>query len=64
MKLEFDNHIHNIDELIAQLESLKIDALNNMRTNFKEFKEVFIKDYHSLRITINYLKEMKKNGTN
>lgn len=64
MKLEFDNHIHNIDELIEQLESLKIDAFKNMRSSFKDYRDVFVKDYHSLRIVINLLKEMKTNGEN
>lgn len=62
MKLEFDNHIQNIDELIEQLESLKIDAFKSMRSSFKEYREVFVKDHHALRIVINLLKEMKENG--
>ena len=52
--LEFDNYIHNIDELILQLESLKFEALQYMPQD-----EVFQKDFHSLRIVISYLKELK-----
>lgn len=52
---EFDNHINNLEELIQQLESLKQDARSNMPQD-----EVFVKDYHALRITINYLREVLK----
>lgn len=62
MPLEFDNHIQNIDELIKQLESLKEEAIYMMRAPHSD--EVFKKDFHALKITIRYLKEMKANGEN
>lgn len=52
---EFDNHINDVEQLIQQLESLKQDALSNMTQD-----EVFVKDYHALRITINFLREVLK----
>lgn len=57
--LEFDNHISNIQELIKQLESLKDEALYMMKAPYHD--EVFIKDFHALKITINFLKEIEKN---
>lgn len=53
-KLDFDNHIADLDELIKQLESLKAEAMEWMPQD-----EIFAKDYHALRIVVRYLKEIK-----
>ena len=58
INLEFDNHIKNIDELMTQLESLKDEAFLMMRT--PNHDEIFVKDYHALKITINFLIEYLK----
>lgn len=52
---EFDNYIRNIDDLLKQLDSLKDEALYMMPSD-----EVFQKDFHALRITINFIKELKE----
>lgn len=56
---EFDNHIMSIDDLIYQLESLKFESRLNMPLG-----DIFVKDYHALRIVINfinyYIKEVFK----
>lgn len=57
-KIEFDNHITNIDELIQQLESLKDEAIYMMRT--PNVDEVFSKDFHALSIVIRFLEEVIK----
>ena len=64
-QLNFDNHISNIDELLIQLKSLKEEAFINMRSfpnDYRDYREIFIKDFYALKITINYLEEMKLNG--
>ena len=53
--IEFDNHIKNFDELIKQLESLKDEAIYMMKAPYHD--EVFIKDFHALKIAINFLRE-------
>ena len=58
-RIEFDNHISNMQELIKQLESLKEEAIYMMKAPYHD--EVFIKDFHALKITINFLKEVEKN---
>lgn len=57
--IEYDNIIKNKTQLLKQLESLKKDAIYNMRSS--EFmRDVYQKDLHALRIVINYIKEIKK----
>ena len=56
-KIEYDLVIKNKTELLKQLESLKSDAIENMRS-FRD--DVFIKDVHALRIAIRYIKENVK----
>ena len=53
----FDNHIKDYDELINQLESLKKDAMLNMKDLGGE---IFQKDFHALKIAIKIIKEMAK----
>ncbi len=57
--LEFDNHIKDKDDLISQLESLKAEAMHSMMNALDDFRDVFVRDYHALRIVINYIKEVK-----
>ena len=52
-KIEYDNIIKNKDELIAQLESLKEEALYMLKN--PNHDEVFQRDLHALRIVINML---------
>lgn len=52
---DFDNYIRNVDDLLKQLDSLKDEALYMMPSD-----EVFQKDFHALRITINFIKELKE----
>ena len=51
---DFDNFIKNKDELIEQLESLKEEAKYMMKCDI-----IFQKDFHALKIVINYLKNQK-----
>lgn len=51
---DFDNFIKNKDELIKQLESLKEEAKYMMKCDI-----IFQKDFHALKIVINYLKNEK-----
>lgn len=57
-KLEFDNHIKNIDELITQLKSLKDEAFLMMRN--PNHDEIFVKDYHAIKIILSFLKKYSK----
>ena len=57
-KLEFDNIIKNKNELIAQLESLKEEAVVMLRGTHEE---IFQKDLHALRIILRAL-ETEKGG--
>ena len=58
-KIEYDNIIENKTQLLKQLESIKQDAIENMR-NSLYLKEIFQMDVHALRIVINYIKENVK----
>lgn len=58
-KIEYDNIIENKTQLLKQLESLKKDAISNMRNSYY-LDDVFAKDVHALRIVINYIKENVK----
>lgn len=53
-QLVFDNNIKNIEELIKQLESIKIDAERIMG-----LEPSYEKDFYALKITINFLNEIK-----
>lgn len=55
--MKYDNVIKNKSELLKQLNSLKADAIENMRSMPADFKEVFQKDVHALRIVIRMVKE-------
>lgn len=58
--IEYDNIIKDKAELIKQLESLKQDALENVRSMpTDDLKEVFQKDLHALRIVIRHIKSLK-----
>ena len=58
--IEYDNIIKDKAELIKQLESLKQDALENVRSMpTDDLKEVFKKDLHALRIVIRHIKSLK-----
>jgi hypothetical protein len=57
--IEYDNIIKDKAELIKQLESLKYDALENVRSMPDEEKEIFQKDLHALRIVIKHIKSLK-----
>lgn len=58
--IEYDNIIKDKEELIKQLESLKQDALENMRSMpTDDLKAVFQKDLHALRIVIRHIKSLK-----
>lgn len=57
--IEYDNIIKNKEELIKQLESLKYDALENVRSMPDDLKEIFQKDLHALRIVIRHIKSLK-----
>ena len=52
-KIEYDNIIENKDELVAQLESLKEEAIYMLKN--PNHDEVFQRDLHALRIVINML---------
>ena len=58
-KIEYYNIIENKTQLLKQLESIKQDAIENMR-NSLYLKEIFQMDVHALRIVINYIKENVK----
>jgi len=57
--IEYDNIIKDKAELIKQLESLKYDALENVRSMPTEEKELFQKDLHALRIVIRHIKSLE-----
>lgn len=57
--IEYDNIIKDKAELIKQLESLKQDALLNMREMPYDLKEIYQKDAHALRIVINHIKSLE-----
>ena len=57
--IEYDNIIKDKAELIKQLESLKYDALENVRSMPDEEKELFQKDLHALRIVIRHIKSLE-----
>lgn len=58
--IEYDNIIKDKAELIKQLESLKQDAIENVRSMpTDDLKEVFQKDLHALRIVIRHIKSLK-----
>ena len=57
--IECDNIIKDKEELIKQLESLKYDALENVRSMPDEEKELFQKDLHALRIVIRHIKSLE-----
>lgn len=57
--IEYDNIIKDKEELIKQLESLKYDALENVRSMPDDLKEIFQKDLHALRIVIKHIKSLK-----
>lgn len=58
--IEYDNIIKDKAELIKQLESLKQDAIENVRSMpTDDLKEVFQKDLHALRIVISHIKALK-----
>jgi hypothetical protein len=57
--IEYDNIIKDKEELIKQLESLKYDALENVRSMPDEEKELFQKDLHALRIVIRHIKSLE-----
>ena len=58
--IEYDNIIKDKAELIKQLNSLKADALENMRSMpTDDLKAVFQKDLHALRIVIRHIKSLK-----
>ena len=57
--IEYDNIIKDKAELIKQLESLKYDALENVRRMPNELKEIFQKDLHALRIVIRHIKSLE-----
>lgn len=51
--------IHNAEELIKQLESLREDAKINMHNGLKE--EIFYKDFNALTIAIDIIKKGANN---
>ena len=55
VQLEYDNIIHNKDELLKQLESLKQESIIMLRSMMD--CDVFQKDLHALRIVIKYIKD-------
>ena len=55
-RIEYDNIIKDKIELLKQLESLKQDALENLKSMPNELKEIFQKDVHALKIVIDTLK--------
>ena len=57
--IEYDNIIKDKEELIKQLESLKYDALENVRSMPDEEKELLKKDLHALRIVIRHIKSLE-----
>lgn len=57
--IEYDNIIKDKAELIKQLESLKQDALENVRSMPDDLKGIFQKDLHALRIVIRHIKSLK-----
>lgn len=57
--IEYDNVIKDKEELIKQLESLKQDALENVRSMPDDLKGIFQKDLHALRIVIRHIKSLK-----
>lgn len=63
IKLEYDNHIKDIYDLINQLKSLQQDALAQIKCPCNLGEEVFVKDYYALGIVIRYLKEVEKCDT-
>ena len=56
--IEYDNIIKDKEELIKQLESLKQDALLNMREMPYDLKAIYQKDVHALRIVIRHIKSL------
>lgn len=56
--MKYDNIIKSKSELLKQLNSLKADAIETMRSMpTDDLKEVFQKDLHALRIVIRMVKE-------
>lgn len=49
--------IHNKEELIKQLESLREDAKFNMHNELHEI--IFYRDFNALTVAINIIKEIK-----
>lgn len=57
--IEYDNIIKDKRDLMNQLESLKRDAIENMRAMPDDSKEIFQRDLHALRIAITALGGIK-----